>query len=414
MFAPSALGQWGGPAKVTVANVELRQLPATTTLVGTVEPVTRSVIGSEIAGLVEQMPVRQGDFVGQGDLICKLRADTLVYGLAEARARLESLKAQHRRWAYELERINRLYGEQDASEKEAYETRASHDEAQHDVTAQEAVVGRLESDLAKTAIRAPFSGFIVVRHSEVGQWIDQGGDVVEMADLSSVLVGVDLPESALPHVKVGQTASVRIEALQRRFEGRVRHVILQADPSARTFPVEVEIPNPGYLAWSSATRHGTDNVAADSDEPPGDSERTRVEQPAVAGQGDGHEDAGPVLLAGGMFARVTMVCGPPTMLPAVPKDAIVSREGVEYVSMVAPGREEGSLMAIPMPVTTGVDIGDWIAVTSGNLAPNMQVVTRGNESILFPSPIEIVEYGDQGSETSAASAAAEKTSKAGS
>ena len=110
VFAPAALGQWGGPAKVTVAEVELRQLPATATLVGTVEPVTRSVVGSEIAGLVEQMPVRQGDFVRQGELICKLRAEALTFELAEARARLQSLKADLRKWVYELERIDRLYG----------------------------------------------------------------------------------------------------------------------------------------------------------------------------------------------------------------------------------------------------------------------------------------------------------------
>ena len=67
------------------------------------------------------------------------------------------------------------------------------------------------------------------------------------------------------------------------------------------------------------------------------------------------------------------------------------RNGVEFICMVVPGQEEGSLMAMPVPVTTGVDVGDWIAVTSGNLAPGMRVVTQGNESILFPSPVLIVQ-----------------------
>lgn len=411
LFAPAALGQLGGPAKVTVADVELRQLPATATLVGTVEPVTRSVVGSEIAGLVERMPVRQGDFVRQGELICKLRAETLTFELAEARARLQSLKADLRKWAYELERIDRLYGGQDASEKEVYETRAGHDQAKHDMAAQEAVVSRLESDLAKTEIRAPFSGFIIARHTEVGQWIVQGGDVVEMADLANVLVRVDVPESALAYVKVGQAASVKIEALQRSFEGQIRHVILQADPTARSFPVEVQVPNPGYLAWAEAAKHHAERAPDSAGRPPG---HPQSADPAeAASSGGGNDDGSAVLLAGGMFARVTLICGPPAQMPAVPKDAIVTRNGVEYASMVAPGQEEGSLMAVPIPVTTGVDIGDWIAVTSGNLGPGMRVVTRGNENILFPSPIVIVEHGGEAAKVSEASAAGPKTSKAG-
>ena len=418
LSAPPVLGQFGGPTKVTVADVQMRRLPATRTLVGTVQPVTRSLIGSEIAGLVEQMPVRQGDSVGQGELLCKLRADTLVLRLAEARATLDSLRAEHRRWVFEVERIDRLYGGQDASQKEVYETRASHDRARHAVAAQEAVYGRLETDLAKTEVRAPFSGFVIARHAEIGQWIDQGGDVVEMADLSSVLVVVNVPESALPYVKVGQEATVTVEALQRRFAGRVRHVILQADLTARTFPVEVEVPNPDHQAWGEATRPGAGR-SGDKADPSGGERPTRRSAPSpgaapgeASHEGDGGESEYPVLLAGGMSARVTLICGPPAQMPAVPKDAIVTRDGVEYVSMVTPGREAGSLLAIPMPVTTGVDIGDWIAVTSGNLGPGMRVVTLGNESIMFPSPIVIVEYGEGGTDLSAASPA--PASKAGS
>jgi len=320
LFAPAAPGQLGGPAKVTVADVELRQLPATATLVGTVEPVTRSVVSSEISGLVEQMPVRQGDFVRQGELICRLRAETLTFELAEARARLQSLKADLRKWVY---------------------------------------------------------------------------------------------ESALAYVRVGQAASVKVEALQRSFEGQIRHVILQADPTARTFPVEVQVPNRGYLAWAEAAKQHADRAPDSAGRPPGHPKSADPAVAEAASGGGGKNDGPAVLLAGGMFARVTLICGPPARMPAVPKDAIVTRDGVDYVSMVTPGREEGSLLAVPIPVTTGVDIGDWIAVTSGNLGPGMRVVTRGNESILFPSPIVIVEHGGEAAKVSEASAAGPKTPKAG-
>ena len=388
-LAAPGLAQFGGPAKVAVAKVEVRPLPASTTLVGTVEPVTRSVVGSEAAGLVERMPVRQGDFVQAGELICKLKDDTISLRLEEARERLKGLEATQRKWVFEQQRIERLYGSQDAAEKEVYDTKAAHDLARYATSEQRATVARIESELAKTEIRAPFSGFIVNRHTEVGQWLVQGGDVVEMADLSTVLVRVDLPERCLPYVHAGDRAVVRVEALEQSFQGRVRHVMMQADPTARTFPVEIAVPNPGHVqvdgrmipqrvarsraAGAEPADGGSIGRTNSADAPPADPTEPRA-----------------TLLAGGMFARATLQAGPSAMTPAVPKDAVVMRSGVEFVCMVAPGHEEGSLMAIPVPVTTGVDVGDWIAVTSGNLAPGMQVVVKGNEIILFPSPIQIV------------------------
>ena len=54
---PPAPAQWG-PVKVLTARVEQRELPSTVTLVGKVEPLRRSTLGSEVAGIVAQMPVR--------------------------------------------------------------------------------------------------------------------------------------------------------------------------------------------------------------------------------------------------------------------------------------------------------------------------------------------------------------------
>ncbi|HUU85372.1 MAG TPA: efflux RND transporter periplasmic adaptor subunit [Phycisphaerae bacterium] len=391
LTGPAASAQWGGPAKVTVANVELRDLPASTTLVGTVEPVTRSTLGAEFGGLVEQMPARQGDFVRAGEILCKLNNDTISLRLAEARERQKGFQATLHKWELEQQRIQRLYGSEDAAEKEVYDTQAAYDLARHTVSEQAAVIARLESDLAKTEIRAPFSGFVITRHTEVGQWLSEGGDVVELADLGTVLVRVDVPEDALPYVRVGARASVMIEALNHRFEGHVRHIILQGDLAARTFPVEIAVPNPGYVEMDGERVPRTVAQPTSAGAPPPTAQNAPGDGGPHGPPPESAPDPAENLLAGGMFARVTLQAGPPAKTPSVPKDAVVTRTGVEYVCMVAPGREQDSLMAMPMPVTTGVDIGDWIAVTSGNLVPGMRIVTQGNENILFPSPVVIVE-----------------------
>ncbi|MFQ5589600.1 MAG: efflux RND transporter periplasmic adaptor subunit [Phycisphaerae bacterium] len=411
------------PTKVVVQEARALDLPSTITLVGTVGPVRRSRIGSEIAGIVAEMPARQGDHVDSGNVLCRLRNDVLSLRLAEAEARLRALETKHQellagtraeeltrlkaildestanyeRWKFELERIERLYKDSDANTKEYRDTRASFlaaerrmiaaqasydlgvlgpraevvKRAEYEVAEQRAVVERIAADLSKTTISAPFPGDVAQRFAEVGEWIPAGGEVVELVDLSSVLVRVAVPESALAHLGDGARARVTVDALGRSFEGSVKHVIRQADEQARTFPVEIEVEN-------------------------------------AAG-----------VLAGGMFARATVPAGSSARVPAVPKDAIVERGGVPSVAMIMPGRH-GGMVGVLVSVTLGADVGNWIAVTSDNVPPGTKVITRGNENILpFPTPVLIVDESGtpvappQGERTSGMEAAAVRPEPAG-
>jgi multidrug efflux pump subunit AcrA (membrane-fusion protein) len=367
-------------------------MPATIDVVGTVEPLTRSVLGTEVPGLVVEMPVRQGDAVERGQLICKLnddvlrlqvdqedarlsmlqaRLDQLINGtraeeLAWLKADFDAAQATSDRWSFELERIKRLLGAEHANQREYQDAlaeqrsalerlnavKAKYDEgvagprkemveaARYEVAEQRAVVARLKSDLGKTEIRAPFGGHVVRRFAEVGNWLAVGANVVEVVDLSEALVRVNAPESAFPYAVQGAAASVRIDALGVRLQGTIRHVIPQADLAARTFPVEIALPN-----------------------------------------ADG-------VLKAGMFARATVPAGSSLETVAVPKDAVIDSHGSMQVALVVPG-EKGP-MAVPTSVTLGGDDGAWVAVTSGNIPADAEVVTHGNERIFFPQPVVVV------------------------
>jgi len=381
--------------KVIVAEAKLVQSPATITLVGTVQAVRVSKVGSPMAGIIADMPIRQGDFVNRGDLLCQLNDDTIRHQWEEAKADLSALQARYRelvagtrpedlrrlkaladeaeadfqRWEAEMERIKGLYEGASSNAKEVYDTRAEYvrsegrkiaadaayqlgvlgprkeviQRAAFEADAQQAVVDRIKSELDKTAVYAPFPGFVASRSAELGEWLAVGGEVVELVDLSSVLVRVNTPESALPYVRVGDAARVHVDAVGKTIAGTVKHILRQADASARTFPIEISLPN----------------------------------------------DAG--ILAAGMFARATVPSGESKPMVAVPKDAIVEKNGTAHVAMTMPNRQ-GGLSGMLMPVTTGSEVGDWIAITSGNVHPGMGVITRGNERMLpFPQAIVIVD-----------------------
>lgn len=382
-------------SKVMVVEARTMEAAATITLVATVNAVRRSAVGSEIAGVVAEMPVRQGDRVNAGDVLCRLDDSTLRHRLEEAKARLGSLKArhdellngtrteeiqrlkalleeaeaEHERWKFEAERIEGLYSGQTSNQKELTDAkllflgaenrriaaRANYEmavngprkeailQAAFDVAEQQAVVDRIAADLRKTTISSPFAGHVTQRLTEVGEWMPEGGTVVHMIDLSTVLVRVDAPESAMSYLSEGIPVRVHVDALKKAFQGRVRHVIRQADERARTFPIEIEVDN-----------------------------------------GEG-------LLASGMFARATLPAGPSSRFVAVPKDALIETDGLPHVAIVLPG-SQGPLQGMLTPVTVGAEINDWFAITSGDVRAGTQIIIRGNERMMqFPTPIEIVD-----------------------
>ena len=84
-----------GPTKVAVTLARTMNAPSTMILVASVEPVRQSRVGSEIAGLVQIMSVRQGDFVDKGGVLCRLDGATLLHRADEEKARLSVLQSAH-------------------------------------------------------------------------------------------------------------------------------------------------------------------------------------------------------------------------------------------------------------------------------------------------------------------------------
>ncbi len=102
---------------------------------------------------------------------------------------------------------------------------------------------QIKDKLAKTSIRAPFSGYITAKRTEVGQWITVGGTCFDLINIETVLIRVNVPESTISYVKPSDPAGIRIDALDIDVTGKVVHIIPRGDPAARTFPVEIEVIN---------------------------------------------------------------------------------------------------------------------------------------------------------------------------
>jgi multidrug efflux pump subunit AcrA (membrane-fusion protein) len=385
--------QMGGPTRLLVVNSKTAMVREVVPLVGSVEPYRRSTIASEVSGVVERMPVDEGDWLEAGAVICELRSTTRKLGLQQAEAALRQLQSQldeleagtrkeeveaaqarmeeaaalAEKWEKELARIRKLRDRASASEKELNDVlaesmaasqryrqaKAEYElaiagpreeviaQARYAVAAQKAQIELLEYNLAQATIRAPYDGYVVTKHAEVGEWVNAGGPVVEYIDLEAVLVRVHVPESMISAAEVGEQIPIQIDAIQKTVRGKIENIIPQADEKARTFPVEVKLENKS------------------------------------------HE------LKGGMFARARLPAGPEVESIIVPRDAIIQRGDSHYVVMVGPPPMPGAEgdYGVPVPVKLGTDVGDWVAVQSPMLQAGAPVAVKGQDRIYGPMPV---------------------------
>jgi RND family efflux transporter MFP subunit len=340
-----ALHAQGGPPRAMPVRYtparehNLRQMLA---LPGTVEAQTASVVASPVEGLVEQFPGKEGTRVAKGHVLAKLRTTPLQLRLSAQKAALQEAEARFKQAESNLTRSKELFAAGVVSRQQLDENQSEFNAWQGRTESLRAEIARIEDDLERSTIRAPFAGVVARERTEVGQWIEAGGPVVELLAMGAVEIRVEVPERNFAQVRNGSPAKVMLDALPGlKLSGRVISRIPQADPEARTFPIKVRVSNP-------------------------------------RGQ-----------IAAGMLAQVSFPAGESYRATVVPKDAIVTRGPASFLFRV-----NGENKVDQVAVETGSSSGSWIEVRSGEIRAGDKVVTRGNERIMPGMAVEatLLEY----------------------
>jgi HlyD family secretion protein len=239
----------GGEKAVTVRaeGVERRDLVAKVRASGHIEPRRSVDISADISGRIVQLPVEEGQNVREGDLL--LTIDPTQYeaalqraeaSLAEARAREVQARtdyAQARRDADRLsqlkERTEDLVTDQEVERAVtlADVKKSFWEAAEHGVANARAAVSEARDRLDKTVIRAPMTGRITrlsVEKGEtaiVGTMNNPGSLLLTVADLSEMEAVIEVDETDVPEISIGDSTSVEIDAFpNRRFAGRVTKI----------------------------------------------------------------------------------------------------------------------------------------------------------------------------------------------
>ncbi|NIO03553.1 MAG: efflux RND transporter periplasmic adaptor subunit [Proteobacteria bacterium] len=201
---------------------------------GTVEPNRELKLSFKIGGRIRGLAFEEGQLIRKGELLAELDPTEL---LARKRKALENRRKAKR----DLDRMEQLY-------RKAVVPLSSYQDAQSALVNSEAELKIVDENLDSSVLRAPFTGRMTQKLSEVGEVVAPGKTIAVLAEIDPVLVKAAVPDSLIQRVKTGQRAHIRVDSSPReRFEGVVTRLETSADPLSRTFTVEVRLGNPGEV-----------------------------------------------------------------------------------------------------------------------------------------------------------------------
>ncbi len=232
---------------VTVAAVTLGPVASMVSINGTISARNELPLGIDgEGGRIAAVSVDVGDTVRRGQRLAVLDTSVLVPQVA----RLEAALVQARADA-DLARAdwNRAQGVEasGALSKEVIEQRRSKlATTTAQVAVAEAQLREMRARLARTEVRAPLDGIVLTRNAEVGQIVSGGSEpLFRLAQDGAVELRGKVAEQDLPHLAVGQAATVRITGLDQPFKGTVRLLGATIDPASRLGEVRIALePDP--------------------------------------------------------------------------------------------------------------------------------------------------------------------------
>jgi membrane fusion protein (multidrug efflux system) len=340
-----AAGTAGGPVAVEVGRAERVRLEDDAQAVGSLRSNQGVMLRPEVSGRILKLGFSDGQRVRRGQALVQLD-DSLQ------QAQLQQAQAQASIARTSLQRNRELVAQNFVSQSVV-------DQAQANLEVAEAQVALAQAQLQRMKVTAPFDGIAGIRNVNIGDYVKDGADLVQIEDLSSVWVDFRLPERYLSQLKPGQGVSVSPDALPgKSYTARVEAVDSQLDASGRSLLVRAKLAN-------------------------------------TAGE-----------LRSGMFARTRIVFAVREEAVMVPEEALVPQGNQQYLIKVVDGPDNTKLSQ-RIPARIGARQAGRVEVLEGLKAGDLLVVA-GQARLMRGEglPVRVVQLGEKAAAASAASAAA--------
>jgi len=214
------------------------------TAVGTAEPIEETVVGSRLLARVKAVHVDAGDPVKKGDVLVELEDTDLRAALKKAEAAVRAAEATLAEAEHNFEKYKKLYAEGQAARQEYDQFRRAYQVAQANLDAARQARKAAETRLSYATIRSPLSGIVVDKQINVGDMAQPGRSLVKLYNPNRMQLIALVPESLASRLRVGGTARVHIQAIDKICPGTISQIVPEAQRGSRSFRVKVTGPCP--------------------------------------------------------------------------------------------------------------------------------------------------------------------------
>jgi HlyD family secretion protein len=256
--------------KVYAEPVERRDLAQIVKASGELEPRNKVNISAHVIGKIKKLYVEEGDWIERGQPFLRLEQEAFIAQrdqwaaqLRSARTAVQQAQVSLADSRHKLARAERLQTEGissreqlEAAQLAETSARLRLDESREMVQQMQANLTKAQDDLSKTTIYAPLTGRVIALNAEEGEVVVSGtmnnpaSVIGTIADMSEILATVDVDETEIVNVRVGQTAVLKVDALpNKEYRGSVVEVGSSGfnrpqQPDVTFFKVKILLDNP--------------------------------------------------------------------------------------------------------------------------------------------------------------------------
>jgi len=283
----------------------------------------------EFSGVLTTVYVKEGQKVKKGDVLAVIDDGGLSQQLAQLKIQSDLAKTT-------FERQERLWNQKIGSEIQYLQAKSNYE-------AQDQAIAQLEQQLAKTIVRAPFSGTIDEVFTEQGSVVLPGqSELMRIVNLSNMYIVTDVPEKYITNITRDKKVEVEFPVLGKKIDSKVRQVGDFINPSNRTFKVEISIPNKEKSIKPNLTA------------------KLRIND---------YSNASALLIPQGIISE--------------------NATGEQYVYIISERAANDEATAEKRIIETGLTQGDYIEIIKG-LDPGVEIIMEGARSVNNGQKVKII------------------------
>ncbi len=232
-------------ATVDLAVAEPRVLSRVLPLSGSLAPVVQATVKSRVGGAIQQLTVREGQDVREGDVIARIDTRNLQAQYDRERAAVDKARADLELATLNREKNRVLLAQRYISQNTFEQTESVYAGSVASVELAEATARVAKINLDDAVVRAPFAGTIARRLVQPGETVASDSAIVTLVDLRELLLEAAIPATEIPAVSIGQAAHFKVGGFgQRPFEGEVQRISPTTNDGSRAITLYVAVPNP--------------------------------------------------------------------------------------------------------------------------------------------------------------------------